>query len=252
MLYYKHRKICVSAKMRQANTSGRSRRRLKKPVKRGLTAIVAMIITIVALFIFKPLSDAPAGKKTGNARIGKYRDINDIHLKYARGNGIAPLKSATAFKQELGELVKGKKLVRISDSRYYVVNKLTHSHPYLVPEAEELLEMIGKRFHTKLNQHQKDEYLFRITSLLRTMESQKRLKHSNINATNVSAHLYGTTFDISYKNFIRKNLIGKKKVVSDSQAVTLLSEAIGELRDEGKLVVITEYKEACFHITVCN
>ena len=211
-----------------------------------------MIIVIVALFIFKPLSDAPAGMKTGNARIGKYRDINDVHLKYARQKGIAPLKSATAFQKEAEELVKRKKLVRISDSRYYVVNKLSHSHPYLVPEAEELLELIGKRFHAKLNHHQKDEYLFRITSLLRTLESQKRLRHSNINATTVSAHLYGTTFDISYKNFIRKKLLGRKKVVSDSQAVTLLSETIGELRDERKLVVITEYKEACFHITVCN
>jgi hypothetical protein len=238
--------------MRQAITTGRPRRRLKKPVRRVLTATVALVIIGIAFLIFRPLSDAPSVIKTGIARIGKYRDINDVHLKYARKNGIAPMKSATAFQKDAGELVKRKKLVRINDSRYYVVNKLSHSHPYLVPEAGELLEIIGKRFHAKLNQHQKDEYLFRITSLLRTLESQKRLRHSNINATTVSAHMFGTTFDISYKNFIRKNLLGKKRVVYDSHAVTLLSETIGELRNERKLVVITEYKEACFHITVCN
>ena len=38
--------------------------------------------------------------------------------------------------------------------------------------------------------------------------------------------------------------------MNDAAAIRLLSETIGELRKEKKLVVVTEKKEACFHITV--
>jgi hypothetical protein len=31
-----------------------------------------------------------------------------------------------------------------------------------------------------------------------------------------------------------------------------LSQTIGELKKEGKLVVVTEFKEACFHITIAE
>jgi len=230
----------------------KSRRKLKKSVKRILTAILAGIFIIVSFFIVRGITDRPARFISENKHINNFQDINPVHLRYAVVHGISPVKSGIAFVKQANDLVKRKQLVRINDTKYYVVNKLSHSHPYLVPEAEELLETIGKRFQQKLKEHRKDDYLFRVTSLLRTQESQRKLRHSNSNATTVSAHLYGTTFDITYRSLIKKTILGRKKVVYDGAAITLLSETIGELRNEKRLVVVTERKEACFHITVRN
>jgi uncharacterized protein YcbK (DUF882 family) len=173
-----------------------------------------------------------------------------VHLRYAKANGISPLGSRKSLNEKLDELIQKKRLVKVNETKYYTINKLTHSHPYLVPQAKKLLDLIGVRFQKKLTDHQKETYLFKVTSLLRTQESQRQLRHSNGNASPQSAHLYGTTFDITYKSLAKKTLLGKKKTVYDSEAIRLLSEAIRELQKERRLVVVTEKNEACFHITV--
>jgi hypothetical protein len=238
--------------MEQNSVKIKSRRRLKKPVKKALKIIVRGLLIIILFFVVREIMDRPVRYISGNVRVNNFKDINDVHLRFAGVNGITPIKSGAVFNTQVDELVKKDKLVRITDTKYYVVNKLSHSHPYLVPKGQELLEMIGKRFQKKLKEHQKEDYLFRVSSLLRTQESQKKLRHYNMNATFNSAHLYGTTFDITYRSLIKKSFFGAKKVVYDGAAIALLSEAIGELRNEKKLVVVTERKEACFHITLRN
>lgn len=180
---------------------------------------------------------------SGSVKIDRYRDLNPTHLKHAKALGIEPIDKDA----EVAD--KSERLVRLRNNRYYVVDKLTHSHPYLTPEAADLLTIIGKRFHENLKKAGMDTYQFRVTSVLRTRESQKRLSRSNINATRESSHLFGTTFDISWKNLVKRNFWGKQKTISSPEAVKILSETIGDLRREGMLVVVTEYKEACFHIT---
>lgn len=205
----------------------------------------------VLLFLVIPESGRqPVISKPGSEHIDRYRDLNDLHLRYAEKNGIRPFTTDKKFHEEVGNLVKRNKLVKISDNNYYVIKHLTHSHPYLVPEAAEMLELIGKRFRKKLDERNMERYLFRITSVLRTEESQKSLGRRNRNATGISAHTYGTTVDITYQHLVIKSMFGRKKLVSDPAAMALLSTVIGELRQEKKLVVVTEKKEPCFHITV--
>lgn len=230
----------------------RRKRRLRKPVKRFIAALVALGLLVLFFFIMRGIFDSPDVFTSGNSRISYFKDINPVHLRFARIHGISPIKSGTALQSQVEGLVKRDKLVRIDDTEYYVIDRLTHSHPYLVPEAADLLEMIGKRFQKKLKEQHKEEYLFRVTSLLRTQESQKKLRHSNQNATGISAHLYGTTFDITYRSLVKKSFFGREKVVRDGPAISLLSETIGELRNERRLLVVTERKEACFHITMRN
>ena len=107
----------------------------------------------VLLFLVIPESGRqPVISKPGSEHIDRYRDLNDLHLRYAEKNGIRPFTTDKKFHEEVGNLVKRNKLVKISDNNYYVIKHLTHSHPYLVPEAAEMLELIGKRFRKKLDE----------------------------------------------------------------------------------------------------
>lgn len=227
------------------------KRRLKKSVKKKL--IIAAILFAVVLLYF-PVSNALSNyfnpPDSGTLRVDFYKDLNAVHLKYAKQNGISGFRSNKSFRKEVDNLLDNDKLVHIENTKYYIVKKLTHSHPYLTPKAEKLLEDIGKRFHKKLDEKELGKYRFQVSSLLRTEETQRGLSQSNVNASSNTSHLYGTTFDISYKKLVKTRLFGIKAQVTNGQAIKLLSQAIGELRKEGRCVVVTERFEACFHITV--
>ncbi len=228
------------------------KRKLKKKVKVRLTLFLAATLTIIILYfpvknrIETVLHPAPIG----TVNVDRYRDFNAVHLKHAKKDGVAPFKTNKDFENGIGVLVKDDKLVEISDNKYYRICKLTHSHPYLTPVAEQFLEDLGKRFQQKLDENDLPEYYFEISSLLRTKENQKGLSRSNGNATANSSHMYGTTFDIPYFTLVKRTLLWEEAEVTDGRASKLLSEAIGELRKEGRCVVVTERNETCFHITV--
>jgi hypothetical protein len=225
-------------------------RKLKKSVKKGIAAAILLLIFLVSFPLLKHLYTGKNSPVSGYSRVDQFKDQNPVHLRFAKANGISPLGSGKSLNEKLDELIKKERLVKVNDTKYYTINKLTHSHPYLVPGAKKLLDQIGSRFQKKLTNHQKETYLFKVTSLLRTKESQRRLSHSNGNASPQSAHLYGTTFDITYKSLAKRTLLGKTKSVYDGEAIRLLSEAIRELQKERRLVVVTEKNEACFHITM--
>ncbi len=217
----------------------------------------AAIVVIISIFVFPRLfrnapegEDSPVLKAIGTISVDKYSDINKTHLKYAKANGIKGFKSNKEFRDNINKYVSKGDLVKIENSGYYVVDKLTHSHPYLTPEAADLLDEIGKRFQEKLQENGLKTRYYQVTSLLRTGESQKSLGRSNVNASSNSSHLYGTTFDITYARVFTKSRLAKKYEIADGPAIKLLSESIGELRNEKKCVVVTERKERCFHITV--
>lgn len=231
--------------------------RLKKAVKRKLyVAGGAILLLVIAIIIISRLFGGRSDENTdviesvGTIRVDYYKDLNATHLKYAKANGIKGFKSNKEFRAQVGDLVDDDELVKVETCEYYVVDNLTHSHPYLTPDAAELLEDIGKRFHEKLEEHHLKTRYYQVTSLLRTGESQRGLSRSNVNATSNSSHLYGTTFDITYARVFTKPRLQKSAEIADGPAIRLLSEAIGELRKEGRCVVVTERKERCFHITV--
>jgi hypothetical protein len=213
-----------------------------------------VILIIIAVLILYPaisqlITDFLIPSDGGVARVDTYKDLNETHLKYAKLNGIQGFKTNKGFRDNLDRLIEDGKLVHIENTKYYVIKKLTHSHPYLTPKAGLLLEEIGKRFHRQLSENDLKKYRYQVSSLLRTGETQRSLSRSNVNASSNTSHLYGTTFDISYKHVNRKILPGYSVAVSDAKAIRTLSKVLGELRKEGKCVIVTERKEACFHIT---
>ncbi|MGN0186960.1 MAG: DUF5715 family protein [Paludibacteraceae bacterium] len=176
-----------------------------------------------------------------------FNDFNEIHLKHARKNGLKkPIKTNKELFNTIESLQQDGKLVKITSNKYYHIPRLTHSHPYLTPEAANLLQEIGMRFHAKLREHNLPKYKFVVSSLLRTEESQEELRHSNQQAThNESAHYYGTTFDISYSNYKRFGF-----GVQDKELEQLLTETLRELRSECRLLIVNEKRNKCYHITV--
>lgn len=233
-------------------TKRRKKRRLKKSVKLILIVSAFLIILLASVPLVKKWIGSQKPQDVGIVRVDRYRDLNAVHLKHAKANGIVPIEKDKEVDKIAEKLMADNKLMKLENTRYFKVDHLSHSHPYLTPETIDLLNLIGKRFHQKLAEKNMGKYRFRVSSVLRTHESQKRLSRSNINATSESSHLYGTTFDIGWKKIYKDTFWGGSHLVADGPAIKLLSETIGELRKEGHLVVITEMKEACFHITMAK
>ena len=235
--------------------SGKAPRKKRKKLRKGRVAMALFLVFLVpGIFIYKGISRSIHARMNptavGTVKVDKYRDLNEKQLVWAKKNGITPFRSNQAFLEQRDDLLSDDRLEEIENSGLFIVEKLTHSHPYLVPQAAELLDDISDRFSEKLDDYGKGRYYFLVSSLLRTEESQKSLSRSNSNASQNSTHLYGTTFDIPYSYVIKKPFPWVRKKVAEANVIKLLSDAIGELRDEGRCLVVTEKKERCFHITV--
>ncbi|MCD8080206.1 MAG: DUF5715 family protein [Bacteroides sp.] len=174
-----------------------------------------------------------------------FGDLNKLHLMAAKELGVGPLADRTQ-----AETLR-KQLRHVVDNELYEVDSLTHSIPYLVPRASELLDLIGTNFLDSLEAKGLNPNRILVTSVLRTEEDVKKLRKRNINASANSAHAYGTTFDISWKRF-RKVEDKKGRPMQDVGADTLkmvLAEVLRDIRQQDKCYIVYELKQGCFHIT---
>ena len=172
----------------------------------------------------------------------KFNDSNPHQLASAKKYGIEPLEDRTQLKKVI------RKLKKVEDCKYYTVDPLTHSVPYLTPHAAKLLKDIGKGFQKKLKKHKMGEYKIIVTSVLRTKADVKSLMKVNSNAVSNSAHCRATTFDLSYRRYKQ---VGDKKN-NAVQMKYLLGETVNELREKGRCHVRYETQQTCLHITVSN
>ena len=174
-----------------------------------------------------------------------FGDLNDAHLAAAKKNGGKPLKNREAAEK------LGGKVGEIKSGKLYQVDSLTHSIPFLVPKASALLDSIGANFLDSLESKGLNPNQVIVTSVLRTQDDVKRLGKRNVNASQNSAHVYGTTFDITYKRFFKvEDPDGRP--MQDVRADTLklvLSEVLRDLKKKEKCYIKYELKQACFHIT---
>ena len=174
--------------------------------------------------------------------LGKvFNDSNYQQLEAARRLGIDPvdgLNKAYFMKRPI---------VKVESNKYYQIDSLRHSLPYLVPEAAQLLSDIGKDFIDSLHSRGGDSYKIKVTSLLRTPETVGRLRRVNVNATDSSTHQYATTFDISYTNFY---CLDENRQINQGDLKNLLAEILWNKREEGRCLVKYERKTGCFHVTV--
>lgn len=176
----------------------------------------------------------------------EFNDLNDKQLALAQTIGVPPVADRAA-----AEHLKDK-LVEIQSGPYYRVDSLTHSIPYLIPEAAALLERIGADFLDSLAAKGLNPNKIVVTSVLRTEADVKQLRRGNVNASDQSTHRFGTTFDLSYWRYEKvPDLRGRPyEDVPPEQLRAVLGQVIKALHDEGACYVKYERKQNCFHITV--
>ena len=177
-----------------------------------------------------------------------FNDQNPKHLKVARAIGVPPVAS----QEEAGEMTD--RLHLIADNERYAVDSLTHSIPYLIPGAAQLLDTIGANFLDSLQAKGLNPNKVVVTSVLRTVKDVKKLRRRNVNASANSAHCYGTTFDVSWKRF-EKVEDPDGRPMQDVGADTLklvLAEVLCDLQKAQRCYVKYEVRQGCFHITTRN
>lgn len=172
-----------------------------------------------------------------------FNDLNDLHIASAKKLGIQPV----ANREEAEHA--GRKMKEIKTNKYYEVEKLTHSIPYLVPEAAQLLTDIGKNFQDTLRSHNAPLYKVKVTSVTRTSDDIKSLQKGNINSTSNSAHLYGTTFDVSWTRYTKVDVKDTLDIDNDRLKM-VLAMVLRDLQKENRCYIKHERKQGCFHITV--
>lgn len=174
-----------------------------------------------------------------------FGDLNEAHLNVAQTIGITPIAS-----RKEAEHMK-EKLQHIETNDLYVVDSLTHSIPYLIKGAAQLLDTIGTNFLDSLTAKGLNPNKIIVTSVLRTEDDVKRLRRRNGNASVNSAHFYGTTFDVSWKRFKKVEDEDGRPLqdVSSDTLKLVLSEVLRDLRKADKCYIKYELKQGCFHIT---
>ena len=177
----------------------------------------------------------------------EFNDLNDTQLAVAQAIGVPPVKN-----REQAEKLKDR-LVKLEATDTYVIDSLTHSIPYLIPSAKELLDDIGSAFRDSLLAKGLNPYKLVVSSVLRTEEDIAKLSKSNLNATENSTHRYGTTFDLAYWRYEKiPDLRGRPyEDVPPEYLRATLSQVLKDIHDQGdRCFVKYEKQQNCFHITV--
>lgn len=174
----------------------------------------------------------------------KFRDGQHKHITAAEKNGLNP---GPKNREEAARM--NNRLMHIYTNKYYVVDELTHSVPYLVPIAAKRLNSIGEEFSNILRRNDLPHYRFRVTSVLRTQDDIRKLQKSgNFNSVSKSAHNYGTTFDLAYTKFDKTDITAD--YMTDDNLKLVLGQVLLNQQRAGHIYVKYEYKQCCFHITV--
>ncbi len=164
-------------------------------------------------------------------------------------------------------------LVRLnqgSGTLYYFYN-VRDAYRYLTPTAAEGLGKIARRFQQNISSRKAlPPVKIAVSSVLRPESYQNNLRGRNINATMVSTHSYGVSFDIFYDDYFVSiphqdgdNMISRAVIALlrpslgyllgdalKSQFRSILMETLLQLQDEGALYAILERNQHCYHVTI--
>jgi hypothetical protein len=218
------------------------------------------------------------------------------HLDAARRFGVSPV----ADEASLGELTAAGSLVAVentAETGFYFYN-VPGRFRYLTPGAAAGLNSIADRLQRVLaekeavrrqraarNQNESGDgapngnssaaaasnlpvVKFAVSSMLRPTGYQARLRGRNANASLVSSHSQGVSFDLFYDEFyvqladaagpgaaavqetLRRRLGYLMGAALRRQFRAALTETLLQLQEEGLIYVILEKRQRCYHVTV--
>lgn len=199
-------------------------------------------------------------KPLGASEVANLRqDVNAEQIATARRLGMRVSGDA-----EIQRLVRARRLIALGDStEFWILRDMDHSVPYVTPDTRAMLEVLGRRFHARLDRLGLPHYRMKVTSALRTDENQAELRKINSYASRtVSAHEFGTTVDVSHERFaVPAGLAGGEmeaevlEELGKEHAKVLQAElgrAIAEMRDGGGLHVMMENMQPVYHMTIAR
>jgi hypothetical protein len=200
---------------------------------------------------------ALGAREVGNLRLDK----NATQVAVARRLG-----TPAAGESEIRRLVREGRLVALGDStEWWVLRDMDHSTPYVTPDARAMLMELGRRFHARLDSAGLPRYRMKVTSALRTADTQEDLRKINSYASmTTSAHQFGTTVDVSHERFAVPADTGDVFWALESDTLeeigkehskamqALLGRAIVSMRAEGILFVMMENKQPVYHFTLAR
>lgn len=172
----------------------------------------------------------------------KLRDLVPAYIERSKATGIEKCLN----ENDIHDRVRERELFRVNNRPAVIIEKLTHSYPYLTRDGKSLLGEIGKRFRKRVSDAGIRRASIRVTSLTRTTEVLKKLRSVNTNASENSPHFYGNAFDISYVRFS-----AGKWFLTDCDRWYMkeaLAQVIWELREERKCWATYEVNQGCFHV----
>ena len=193
------------------------------------------------------------------------------HLDRADSLGVPPLDTEA----ELATHLRTGRLVPLVDNEFYVVRILEHSKPFVRPALRERLDEVGRRFQTALADAGLPPFRVTVSSALRTADLQRDLARTNRNATSGrSSHEYGASVDLVYTRyalwptasdtlqvpFTDPAIPKAQRLASrwaddlagtyDDRLFGALARVLGEMQDEGLLLVLLEDEQPVFHLTL--
>ncbi len=191
------------------------------------------------------------------------------HIAVAEASGIRPVRSAG----ELEELARRGILVAVpsdTESLHYFYN-VRKEYRYLAPAAYRGLQEITERLQENIGRRTTmPPVKIAVSSAIRPLDYQKNLMSKNPNATLVSSHSYGVSFDIFFEDYYvslpkgdaangLSRLLTEKLnrkfgfLMGDAlrrQFRAVLMETLLQLQDEGRIYAILERRQRCYHVTV--
>lgn len=190
------------------------------------------------------------------------------HLHVVRSMRLTAVQDQTDLKARI-KAGSFKTLDQNSQTRYFFYN-VRKEYRALLPHAVEGLQLIAKRFNQRTGMPDVTVKIA-LSSVLRTVEYQDGLRYRNPNASLISSHSYGISFDIFYDHFyvslpilpdsgdadINRSLqtlrIRTGYWLGDAlrrQLHSMLAETLIELQEEGHLYAILEKNQRCYHVTI--
>ena len=225
-------------------------RRIRFRKEYRLKGRLFIVITFLLCFIFIPETHRDAMISFFSTKCRNYqqvysRKLNDRITDYAVRARLTGIRICED-EGDIRKMALTGQLARIRSGRRYIIEKMSHSYPYLTRDSKRLLNQISRRFRKKTKGDGLMGSRFIITSMTRTSENVKGLGRNNINSSENSPHLNGNAFDISYAkfSFIKLNVTECDKWYMKEA----LAEVIWQLRNEKQCWATYERNQGCFHV----
>jgi len=200
------------------------------------------------------------------------RHQNAAHVTRARQLGVRVMDEPM-----LDSLLVAGGLVQLEDSTAHWIVRGGSSRATVTPDVRAMLEVLGARFQARLAELGLPAYRMEVTSTLRTVAEQRRLRLTNANAAaGISSHEFGTTVDLSYAAFappadrpddvlegvpadLRPHLERVVDLSLESVSARksrelgrIFSQVLAEAQEDGLALVIYERQQTVYHVTVAR